>query len=110
MLSKNYTINKGDEWGFNVTFKNLTIAPENILFGLKTDFNQEEYDVIKTLKDGDIVPNGNLKYTVRLAPEDTANLPYENYNYDLRYVTDGRVKTPLGGRITITPTVFNKGN
>lgn len=106
MLHKNYTIKKGDEWGFNVTFKQLNIAPENILFGLKVDYNQENYDVIKTLKDGDIVPNGE-KFTVRLSPEDTEKLPYENYNYDLRYITDGRVRTPLGGRITITPTVFN---
>lgn len=106
MLSKNYTIKKGDEWGFNVIFK--SVQPDNILFGLKVDYSQENYDVLLTLEDGKILPNGSMQYSVVLNSDITKNLPFENYNFDLRYVSEGRVKTPFAGRITITPTVFDK--
>lgn len=106
-MHKNYVIKKGDEFTFNVTFKNLNTSPDNIMFGLKDDFNKPNYDFYISLQDGTILVNGNT-YSIKIPASVTEALPFENYNFDLRFKVGETIKTPFYGRITLTPSVFDK--
>lgn len=107
-MHKNYVVKKGDEFSFNVTFKNLNTEPDNIMFGLKEDYNNTSYDYLITLTEGTILKISDYKYTVKIPASITEILPFENYNFDLRFKVGETVKTPFYGRLTITPTVFDK--
>ena len=107
-MHKNYIIKKGDEFSFNVTFKNLSRVPDDIMFGLKEDYENEHYDFMISLSEGTILKIEDYKYTIKIPAEVTAKLPFENYNFDLRFKVGETVKTPFYGRITITPTVFDE--
>lgn len=107
-MHKNYVVKKGDEFTFNVTFKNLTTPPDDILFGLKEDYTNTDYDYLISLAEGTILTIDSNKFTVKIPAEVTEALPFENYNFDLRYKTGSTVKTPFYGRLTIVPTVFDK--
>lgn len=107
-MHKNYTVKKGDEFSFNVTFKNLNTPPDDIMFGLKVDYANTAYDYLITLSEGSILKITDYKYTVKIPATVTETLPFENYNFDLRFKVGTTIKTPFYGRITITPTVFDK--
>ena len=107
-MHKNYVVKKGDEFSFNVTFKNLNTTPDDIMFGLKEDYSNTSYDYLITLREGTILKISDYKYTVKIPAPITEILPFENYNFDLRFKVGESVKTPFYGRLTITPTVFDK--
>lgn len=107
-MHKNYTVKKGDEFSFNVTFKNLNIPPDDIMFGLKEDYTNDHYDFMISYSEGTILKIDDYKFSIKIPAEVTEKLPFENYNFDLRYVIGSSVKTPFYGRLTITPTVFDK--
>lgn len=107
-MHKNYVVKKGDEFSFNVTFKNLNTAPDDIMFGLKEDYTNTSYDYLISLSEGTILKINNTKFTVKIPASVTEILPFENYNFDLRFKVGETVKTPFYGRLTITPTVFDK--
>ena len=107
-MHKNYVVKKGDEFSFNVTFKNLNTEPDDIMFGLKEDYTNTSYGYLITLTEGTILKISDYKYTVKIPATVTEILPFENYNFDLRFKVGETVKTPFYGRLTITPTVFDK--
>ena len=107
-MHKNYTIKKGDEFSFNVTFKNLNTPPDDVMFGLKQDYTNENYDYYISLKDATVLKISDYQYTIKIPASVTETLPFENYNFDLRFKVGETVKTPFYGRLTITPTVFDK--
>lgn len=106
-MHKNYVVKKGDEFTFNVSFNNLSTPPDDILFGLKEDYENENYDFLTTLSNG-IIKISDYKYTIRIPASKTKELPFENYNFDLRYRIGETIKTPFYGRLTLVPTVFDK--
>lgn len=106
-MHKNYVVKKGDEFSFNVTFKNLSSAPDDILFGLKEDYENDHYDFLIT-KDNGILSLSEFSYTIKIPAEITRELPFENYNFDLRFKVGDTIKTPFYGRLTLTPTIFDK--
>lgn len=105
-MYKNFSIKKGDEFAFAITFKNLSQEPSEILFGLKRDYDQEEYDLLLSLGSG-IEKLSSNQYSIRISPEQCEELSEENYTYDLRFKIDNTIKTPLSGKIVISETVFN---
>lgn len=105
-MFKNFSIKKGDEFAFAVTFKNLTQEPSEIWFGVKQDLNQENYDLLLSLHDG-IEKISGYQYSVRISPERCNELVNENYTYDLRFKIDNTIKTPLSGKMVVSETVFN---
>lgn len=107
-MNKNYVVKKGDEFGFNVTFKNLDTPPDDILFGLKEDYNNTDYDFLITLSDGGVLKISDFMYSIKIPASKTEELPFENYNFELRFKIGETIKTPFYGRITITPSVFDK--
>lgn len=53
---------------------------EKIIFGVKYNAENSEYDIVKTLTSADVVDGA---YIIKLAPEDTSNLPTERHYCDI---------------------------
>lgn len=106
-MYKIFKVKKGDEFGFNVTFKNITKEPKDILFGLKVNVAQPNYDLILSLSEGQIRKIKDYQYSIVLDGKTTDRLGLKNYNFDLRFMIDESVKTPFSGKLILTETVFN---
>lgn len=70
-----------------------TIADE-IYFTIKKDSYTEEYVLQKTLED--MTFDEDYYYHFTIFPEDTDNLDYGTYRYDIEVVQDGNKTTTVG--------------
>lgn len=104
-MNRNFKIKKGDEFSFSVAFKNLTKEPNEILFGVKSEYNNKDYDLLLKVGEG-IQRLDSYKYVVRISPEECNKLKINNYVYDLRFKIDDTIKTPLSGKLIISDVVF----
>jgi hypothetical protein len=101
-----FNVKRGDTFCFTITFKNLTEDLDTFVFGLKTDYNDVDYIIEKSLGDG-IEKISAGKYRVTFSAEESADLEPNQYIYDLRFTLDDIVNTPLSGYLIIEETVFN---
>lgn len=53
---------------------------EKIIFGVKSNAENSDYDIVKALTYADVVDGA---YAIRLSPEDTQELPFGQYFYDV---------------------------
>lgn len=53
---------------------------EKIIFGVKSNAENSDYDIVKTLTSADMVDNA---YTIKLIPDDTLGLPFGQYYFDI---------------------------
>ena len=53
---------------------------EKIIFGVKENAENSDYDIVKTLTSADMVDNA---YTIKLMPTDTAELAFGRYYFDI---------------------------
>lgn len=53
---------------------------EKIIFGVKSNAENSDYDIVKTLTSADMVDNA---YTIKLIPADTAELAFGRYYFDI---------------------------
>lgn len=58
---------------------------EKLIFGVKSNKNNAEYDLKKIITMDSLVDGA---YVVRLDPEDTIDLPFGNYYYDVGFQTE----------------------
>lgn len=77
---------------------------DELIFTVKKNYNTKNAILQKKLSDGSIhYENGY--YFITLAHEDTANLKYGTYVYDIQLMSDGIVATLILGTITLTEEV-----
>lgn len=103
-MVKNFVIKKGDQLAFTITFTSATPATA-MEFGVKKNYSDEIYTIIKSLDDG-ITKLSDNKYQVIVPSSDTNRLDIENYVFDLRLKIGGVIKTPLSGKLMVKQTVF----
>lgn len=92
-----------DENGEQYTLKD----GEKIIFGVKSNAENSDYDIVKTLTSADMVDNA---YTIKLIPEDTSGLPFGQYYFDVGLQTasgDYYMIIPCG-QCLILPAVTQK--
>ena len=91
---------RGDTLSFGVRLKGLTQDLDSAYFTVETPEPYNFVVVQKSLDDG-ITKNVDntdcLEYIVRVAPEDTAELNVDKYNYDLEIGVDDDIFTPFKG-------------
>lgn len=58
---------------------------ETLVFGVKANKQQNDFDIVKTLTAKNITDTG--AYALKLTPEDTADLPCGHYYYDIGLVS-----------------------
>lgn len=101
-----FNVKQGDTFSFTITFKNLTEDLDSFVFGVKGNYNDTDYIIVKSLGDGiDKISDG--KYRVTFRAEESADLEPDQYIYDLRFTVNDIVNTPLSGYLIIEETVFN---
>ena len=80
----------------------ITDLPSKLFFTIKYDSNMEEYLIQKTIGDGIRFNSIDNYYYITLLPEDTDNLPYGNYYYDIEVITDNYKQTIARGNFDLT--------
>lgn len=107
-MIKNFSIKKGDQLSFTITFTS-SLPISSVEWGVKKEYTDEVYTILKTLGNG-ISKISDYKYQFTLSSSDTNKLDYFNYPYDIRVNVDGVIKTPLSGKLFIKETVFEAVN
>ena len=97
---------------FDLTDKNgnpLNLDDVEIYFTVKKNYNKSDYVIQKRYSIGDIEINGT-KASFILEHNDTAELKYGEYVYDIEFLSGDYVKTILRGIITLTEESTHKSN
>lgn len=85
-------------------------STDKLYFTVKKDANSNTVIIQKTIDNGITISDDGYIH-VRLESDDTAELPYGQYGYDIELKTaEGIVKTLLIGTITLTEEFTFKGD
>lgn len=71
-----FSLSIKDESGEQYTIE----SSEKIIFGVKENAENSDYNIVKVLTSTDVVDD---TYTIKLTPEDTAELPFGRYYFDV---------------------------
>lgn len=100
MADRNMRMTKGDTLAFGIVIENADVELETAYFSCKANPNYSAYVFQKSLGDG-ITKVDDGQYTVRVAPENTANVDAGKYYYDLQIGANGDIFTVLKGCLYI---------
>ena len=95
---------RGDTFPFDIRLKDVEAEIVSIDFSVKRKKDDTEYVVHKSFGDGVTLIAENL-YRVRVAPEDTADVPGGRYVYDLQIGAGADVFTLMMGSMSIKDDV-----
>lgn len=104
-MIRNFNVKKGDQFNFTITFTNLKTDLTSMTFGVKRSYDDSTFVIRKYFNNG-ITKIEDGKYQISVSPQETANLEYGQYVFDLRFTLGSIVKTPLSGYVTVLETVF----
>lgn len=97
MINKTIELTRGDTLAFDVTISEIDgVTIESMYFSVKKKPSDTEYIFQKSIGNG-ITQLDELKYRVRIAPEDTYEIVAGKYAYDLQIGLGGDIYTPLMG-------------
>ena len=95
---------RGDTLQFIVQIKDIDGTVSAVSFGCRVNATDSTYVFQKTLGSG-ITAGDDGKYTVRVAPTDTATKAVGLYDYDLQFTIGSNVYTPLIGKLRLLQDV-----
>ena len=105
MVNKDIEMIRGDTLQFDVTISEIeNVTVESMFFSVKRKGVDEDYALQKSIGNG-ITLIDDLKYRVRVAPEDTAELKAGKYTYDLQIGLGADIYTPLMGMLFLLQDV-----
>jgi hypothetical protein len=81
-----------------------------IYFTVKRNYRNDKYEFQKTLSSGDIYLDSDNFYHFKINPEDTNNLDYGIYNFDIEILRDNVIKQTTVGELRITKEVTFASN
>lgn len=87
----------------------ITEEPESLYFTIKRSFNSKDFVVQKKLSDMSYMEEDEYWHFI-IEPEDTENLSYGTYVFDLQAVQDGFKTTIAKGQFIIETEVTFKIN
>ena len=85
-------------------------TPDEIYFTVKKNANDHDFLFQKKLSDGTISLVETWKYQFSINPEDTDNLNFGSYDFDIEVVKDGEVKKTFCGTLTLAKEVTHHYN
>lgn len=83
----------------------ITELPDKLYFTVKYDYNIEDIVIQKTLEKGIIFDPEDNYYYITINPDDTNDLPYGKYVYDIEVIKNGVKQTIAIGEISIANEV-----
>ena len=116
-ININIEIVRGDNRTFKFQRKTaqgsiITDIPSEMYITFKPNDLQVEYVIQKVMSKNEIEYDADTKYwKFELEPEDTNNLTYDNYLFDIEIITEeNKVKTICEGILTILPEITFASN
>lgn len=106
MAYKDITMVRGDTLAFSFKFQGLNQALDTAYFSCKANPTDNTYLFQKSLSDG-IEADENNVYKVRVAPDDTEDIPAGDYFYDLQVGVNDDIYTILIGQLFLRQDVTN---
>ena len=111
----NISLPRGDIRNFKIAVKETSgdltaLEFDDIFFTAKMTFMNTDYILQKRLSDGDITKDEEGYYLFSLLPEDTNNLPFGEYDFDIELLKNGAIKQTTLGKLMITPEVTYQSN
>ena len=104
LVKENISMVRGDTYAFDLVLSELDANVNTIFFTVKKWRDDAQPTVQKSLADG-ITTVGELRYRIRVAPEDTKELEAGNYIYDLQIGIGEDIYTPMMGEFIIIQDV-----
>lgn len=107
---------RGDTFEFKFQRKTkdkqvITEKPDKMYFTVKNNDTENDYIFQKSLGDNTIsYDEETYYYYVTIDPEDTNNLDYGTYYYDIEIITNNKVKTISIGTLSITSEITFSSN
>lgn len=99
MNKTNLEMVRGDTLAFGFEIEGVADI-DTAFFSVKLNADEDDYIIKKSIGDG-IAKVEDGKYSVRVAPEDTYNIPIGKYYYDLQIGVNGDIFTVLIGTLDI---------
>lgn len=103
---------RGDNFRFKFRLRNKAgneITPNGVNFQIyltvKKNTRDKDIKIQKTLTSGIVYNEEDKYYHVEFTPEDTSDLEYGSYVYDIELKTADTTKTLIMGNITLTEEV-----
>lgn len=102
---------RGDTYEFKFQRKNqnkevITEKPDKMYFTVKENYYLKDFLFQKRLEDNSITYDEETNYyMLTINPEDTNNLSYKDYVYDIEIIDGDKVKTIAKGTLKITEEV-----
>ena len=103
-IVQNITFVRGDTLQFDVHLTDVEATMESMFFSAKKSATDDAYAFQKSLGDGITEVQENV-YRVRVAPEDTAQLPAGTYVHDLQIGLGADIFTIMTGKIKLQQDV-----
>lgn len=105
MITKNFTLTKGDSLEFTVTIEDTEIAPNDIKFIVKDNVNSTDVVIKKSLVDEEIerTEDEGYVYKIYIPSTDTDELKILNYIYQIELIFGSVHETVAEGKFLITP-------
>lgn len=98
--------------GFSVSFQNGDQVDDfdEIYMTVKRSAEHPQFIFQKSLSKGTIERTDPGEYQFEIEPEDTDNLPYGTYVFDIELIKKNEIKTTFVGKFIITHEVTFAGN
>ena len=105
MITKNFTLIKGDSLEFTITIEDTEIAPNDIIFIVKDNVNSTASVIEKSLEDEEIerTEDEGYVYKIYIPSTDTDDLKILNYIYQIELIFGSVHETVAEGKFLITP-------
>lgn len=109
------SIPRGDIRNFKIAIKepsgDLTeLTFDDIYFTVKRVYLNQEFKFQKRLSDGAITKDQEGYYLFSILPDDTNNLPFGDYDFDIEIVKNGAIKQTTVGVLHLTKEVTFQSN
>jgi hypothetical protein len=96
---------RGDIFSFSFDIKidgtKTTEPMDDIYMTVKRTYLEQSYIFQKRLSDGSIVSDGSGTYTIQIEPEDTNNLTFGTYDFDIELVKLPSIKRTFNGKLIL---------
>ena len=106
---------RGDSYEQGFVLKNKSSASpveeafDEVYFTVKKLWSNRDYKIQKRLSTGGITYDGEGHYTLRIAPEDTNDLGFGEYDFDIEFVK-GSYKKTFCGKFILSKEVTHQSN
>ncbi len=97
---------EGDEKSYQI-IKNKV---DKMYFTVKDDPSEKSYIFQKTLLNGIEFDTATGIYIIKILPEDTDNLSFASYDYDIEIINNNQKTTKLIGKLKINQEVTHYSN